>query len=396
MGKRTFLIVLAFILSLSSTGCWGRKSLKDLKPIFAFGIDKKEDKYLLTSQIINASEIAAKTGGYTTPITVYSAEGRSISEAFRKLTIKVPNQMYFGHLRILVFGEEVARDGLHEVLDYFMRDRESRNNYYLLVAQGCEASEVLKTLTPLDKIPANKISSALQMTQKFWSPGVTIKKVELLNTISAEGKEPVLTGVLLQGKKDIGMTKKNVESSEVPAAIQIGTVAVFKNDKLIGWLNEEQSSVINGILGKIKNTIRITYYEDIALVSLEVKKFSSKIRVVNDGGKPKIIVNEKIEADIAEVNERIEIKDPAIIKKIEQFMEDDVRQRIERAITEVKQKFNSDIFGFGNEILKQHPKLWREVRSTWNEQGFSKVPVEVKVKIKIVDTGTILNPIKGE
>lgn len=397
MRSRIFLIVLAFILAFSSAGCWGRKSLKELMPILAFAIDKKEDKFILTAQFINAAEIAAKRGGYTLPVTVYSTDGRSVSEAFRKLTIKVPKHIYAAHLRILIFGEPLARAGIEPVLDYFMRERESRNNFYLLVTQGGEGADVLKILTATEKIPANKIYSSLQMAERLWSPSVTIRKIDLVNTMGAEGKEAALTGILIKGKEEVGMTKKNVESSVLPAQLEIGTIGVFKKDKLIGWLNPEESSVTNAILGKFRSTVRVYPYGKNNRVSLEQKKASSKIKVRNEGGHPKIIYTRKIVADIAEVRDpNINVNDPEVIKNIEYNAEKIIKQRTENTIKKVQQEFKSDIFGFGNKILKQQPKLWLGLKKAWDEQEFPKLPVEINVKVKIDDTGTVINPITIE
>lgn len=403
MHKRIFIVLLhgkilkvllIIIVAFSFIGCWGRRSLKDLMPIAAFGIDKKEDKYILTSQLINVSEIASKKGDSQSAVTVYSTEGRSISEAFRKLTTKAPRRLYASHLRVLVFGEEFAKEGINDALNFFVRDPDLRSDFYMLVAKDKRASEVLKVLTPLDKIPGNGIYSSLESTEKAWSAAITVKLLELLGSIGTEGKEPILTGIEMLGKEDIGMDKRNIEISQPPTSIEVGTLAVFKEDKLVGWLTETESAMTNSILGKVRNTVRPIPYDTGNLVSLELKHVRRKIKVINDGGNPKIMVNFKIKSVIKEVQGDIKIKDPQVIKEIEKKAEETIGKKEKETINKLQKSFNSDIFGFGQEVRKQQPSLWNKVGSDWKEHWFSKVPVEVSVKVNVSDTGRVMNKVK--
>ena len=39
------------------------------------------------------------------------------------------------HLRIVVFGEELAREGIAKAIDFLLRDHEIRADFYMLVAR---------------------------------------------------------------------------------------------------------------------------------------------------------------------------------------------------------------------------------------------------------------------
>ncbi|GIM28222.1 spore germination protein KC [Clostridium polyendosporum] len=392
MYKKIFCIMLINIFFFSLMGCWGKREINENFQAIGIGIDKKEDHYLITYQIINPEEVSGKEKTGTTPVITVEAEGASISEASRRLTLKVSKKVNIPHLRVLVLGESFAREGIKDALDFFIRNRDARSNFYIVVAKGGTASDVLKVFTPLQKIPAEKIHDSLETAQEFWSPATTIRKYELLSDVGAEAKDPILTGILVKGKKDVGMTRRNVETIEQEAYIEVGTIGVFKGDKLVGWLDENESSITNSILRKVKNTIRVYSYVGYP-ISLEIQKLRSKIKVVNDKGKPKIIYYEDIVGDIAEVTDDIKIKDPQVIKKFEKYVEEFIKLRAENAIKRVQQDFHADIFGFGLEISRQHPKLWEKVKDNWDKE-FAKLPVEVIVTVRVNDTGVIIDPIE--
>lgn len=53
-----------------------------------------------------------------------------------------------------------------------------------------------------------------------------------------------------------------------------------------------------------------------------------------------------------------------------------------------------DVFGIGEEIHREHPYQWKELRNKW-DQIFPTVEVSVSVKLKIQNTGDIGKRIPG-
>lgn len=391
MNNKFFCIILTGIFLM--TGCWGNVDVNEIYETVGVGIDRSDDKYKITYQILVPEELSLKARGYTTTVKTYSVEASTISEASRKLLSKTSKKPELSHLRVIILGESLSREGIKAVLDFFIRSAEVRGDIYIVVTKGSDASDALKVLTGLQRVPSQKIHDSLESSEKYWSPIVIMRKYDLLRDIGSEGKEPILTSIIVKGNKDVGMSKDNVETISPSTEIETGTIAVFKKDKLIGWLNEKESSITNTILGKVRSTIREYPYNDNEMISLEAKKVRRKIKVVNDQDKPKIIYNEYIEGNIVEVSDSKDINDPKVIKKIEQVIEGNIRQLTENTIKRVQQEFNSDIFGFGQEIRRQQPKMWRNMKDNW-DQEFPKLTVEVNVKLKIITTGIIIDPIK--
>lgn len=391
MNRKPVLFFLLVVLLIFVTGCWNRRELNDLAIAVAVGIDKAENHYRLSVQVVDPGEVAAKeSGGTRTPVTTYQATGENIFEALRKMTKVAPRKIYLSHLRMLVIDEEVARDGIGKVLDFMSRDHELRTDFFIVVTKDTNAANTLKVMTHLESIPANQMFSSLKTSEKAWAPSVAITLNELIADIVSEGKHPVITSLRIKGDQEIGKTKKNVEEIVSSAQLRYSGLAVFKKDKMIGWLNEEESKGYNYILDNVKSTISIVACPEGGKVSLEVIRSKSEVKGKLVSGKPRMNVNIRIEANVGEVKCFIDLTKAKTITELESAMEKKVQSIIEDTVEKVQKEYKSDIFGFGEVIHRSEPKYWKKVKSEW-DRIFVSLPVHVDVDVKIRYLGTVSN-----
>ncbi|MGZ6507300.1 MAG: Ger(x)C family spore germination protein, partial [Tumebacillaceae bacterium] len=162
MKRKATLLLILLMMVLLLSGCWNRRELNDLGIVVGLGIDKQGDRYLLTAQLVNPTEIVStKGGGSNLPVTTFQTTGRSVFEAVRRMTTISPRKLWGSHLRVCVLGEDFAREGVSKALDLLSREHELRSDFYLIVAKGTRAENVLKVLTPLEKIPSTSLFSKL-------------------------------------------------------------------------------------------------------------------------------------------------------------------------------------------------------------------------------------------
>ena len=159
--------ILFFILLL--TGCRNYNELEDLSICTAMGIDLENNKYKVTYMIANSkkSDVSAKEGEAQT--ILYNGTGNSISEAINEIYLVSPKVIYIGHLSVLVISEDVARDGVSNVLDYLLRTQESRKKFNIVLTQNSKAEDVLKILSPLETFPSGNIISNLNSSEQIQS-----------------------------------------------------------------------------------------------------------------------------------------------------------------------------------------------------------------------------------
>lgn len=387
MKKYTFVLL---ILSLVLTGCWDRRELNEIAITLALGIDKVDEEFQLTAQVVVPSEVSMKQSSGRSTVTLFQATGETIFEAFRKMTIDSPRKIYPGHLRMLVIGEELAKAGVGESLDLLSRDWELRSDFYVVVAKDKTAAEILNVTTPIESIPANKMFNTLKTSEENWAvtKGVTLD--ELLGDLITDGKDAVLTGIQVFGNQEVGSSKQNVESITPAAQIQYDYLAVFRQDKLVGWLNESESKGYNYIIDSVKSTVASISCPEEGKVSIEVINSKSELKGKINKGEPEVNVTIEVEGNVGEVECHIDLKDTKTIDALEKSYEKELKEIVHQTIETLQKQYKSDIFGFGQAIHRSNPKIWKKIKSQWDEI-FPELTVNVEVDMKIYHTGTVSN-----
>ncbi|MFD3446755.1 Ger(x)C family spore germination protein [Microbacteriaceae bacterium 4G12] len=395
--KRIYLIfIISIILCPLLSGCWGKRELNDIGIAVAMGIDKKKDGYVISIQIVNPGAISAQGGSSNrSPVTTYSFKSKTIFEAIRRLTKETPRKIYFAHLRMVIISEPLARkEGLSDVLEFLIRDPEIRKDFYVLISKNYSAKQILSILSPIEKIPANKLFRSLEMSEKYWAPTLAVPLDTLVRDIAKQGKDPVVTGVTIKGNAKKGEDPKNTEKAVPYAILSLTSLAVFKGDKLVGWLNESESKGYNYAAGNMQSTVGpITWSKREPLI-VEISGVDAKMKTKMKNGKPTFSIHVKVEANVAEVRRKIDLTKPGMVKKLENGTSKTIHGRIKAVVTASKQK-KADILGLGNLVYQSHPKEWKRMQKDWQKDILPNVPVDIQVETKIKRTGTVIqSPLK--
>lgn len=388
---KKYVVFIILILTLFLSGCWDRRELNQLAITLALGIDKVDDEYLVTAQVVVPSEMSMKgssAGG--TKVTLYSESGETVYEAIRKMTKNSPRKIYPGHFRLLILGEELAKEGLGETLDVLSRDWEIRPDFYVVIAKDTTATEILNITTALDDIPANKMYNSLSMSEKVWAGTRSVSLDELISDFISDGKEAVLTGVQLKGDPQIGSTKQNLESISPLTTIQYDTLAIFKRDQLLGWLTEKETIAFNYITDSVKSTVSPIFCPDGGKATIEVIQVNSNTKGDFKDGKPEVNVKINVKGNIGSVDCNINLKKLSTIEELEKIYEQKITENIYKMFDTAQKKYRVDIFGFGEILHQSNPKEWNKIKYNWEDE-FSTLTMNVQVKLEINSTGSIIN-----
>ncbi|WP_307440443.1 Ger(x)C family spore germination protein [Bacillus sp. V2I10] len=378
--KRKWLIALILILTLfMAAGCWNRIELNEIAISVALGIDKEGDKILISDQVVIPGAIASKTGGGSeTPVTLYKESGDGIQQAARRMTTKSSRKIFVGHLQMLILSEEIAKEGIADILDHVTRDHEYRKDFYVVVAREIRAEDALKILTPIEKVPATQMRSSLETSHKAWAGTGAVKIDQLTSDLISKGKEPILTGITLQGNLEGGMTDK-IENT---AILQYKGLAVFKKDKLVGWLDEEETKGYNYIRGDVKSTSGLIPCNEKENATIEILSANKKIKLKMEHGKPQIDLNIRLEGNVSDAQCSIDFSNPQSFLKLEKKTEKRLIEIIKKALNKAQKEYEADIFGFGEVINRKNPKYWEKVEKDWDKE-FADLKVNVKATVKI-------------
>lgn len=384
------------ILVATTTGCWNRRELNDLAITVALGIDRIGDEFQVSAQLVNPGEIAARKGSTSkgAPVVTYSKTGGTVFEALRKMTTESPRKLYLSHLRMLIISESLAKEGIAKLLDVLSRAHELRTDFFIVIARGSSAKEMLEIYTvPQEIIPANHMFKTIDTSSALWAASGKKTIDELISDMISKGKEPVLTGIGIAGDRNIQETntEENVRHIVPLSTLHVASLAVFKNDKLIGWLNEEESKAYNYVLGKVKGTAGQLACPEGGKLTFEVIRSRAEVKGKVTDGKPAVDVEIRLENDVTDVECDIDLEDVGTIAELERAAEKRVKQFIVHTVRKAQTRWHADIFGFGEAIHRAAPKQWKTLQHEW-DAAFSGLPVTVKVDVKIRRLGTVSDP----
>ncbi|MCM3768968.1 Ger(x)C family spore germination protein [Priestia aryabhattai] len=394
MKRKGLFLLLMMTMTVLLSSCWSKKELTDLAIVSAIGIDKTKDgRYHLTLQIINPGNVAGgmQGGGGGTqspPVTIYSASGDNIVEASRRASSKISRRLYYAHANLIVIGEKLAREnGLNPLIDAMDRDPEFRNTATMVIANHSTAADFVKTLTPVDKIPANKVLKTLEFTQREWGENIKLTLQEVIKKLRSPGEQTIVGGFRVVGNHKQAQMLENLQESAPEATLRASGIAVLKQGKLVDWLYGEKARGTIWILDKIQGTdINIDWGGEKEAIAYQTVRQKTQISAQVKNGQPYISVHARVEGDIAEIEVPVDITNPKVITKIEQLLRTEIEKELKKAI-EHAQKNKADIFGFGEVVHRSRPNQWKKIKSEWSDVYFPKLKVDITVEAYVRRAG---------
>ncbi|WP_337099982.1 Ger(x)C family spore germination protein [Paenibacillus sp. YIM B09110] len=393
MFKRAILLTALIALCLPAlTGCWNSREPKELAIVMALGIDKAEnDKYKITFQIANSGVVApgvvAGGSSFAVPIMVYSGTGNSIYEAIRKTSRKVPRQLFFAHIRLIVIGESLAKQGIEELFDFFDRSRETRLTSMVLISRDVDASQIVQTLTPMEKLPANSIIGTMGFTSKLWSNSITVYIDDLIRMLVSEERTLLVSGIRLVGQVEAAQKRENVEQVKPKAIITIQGMAVFEKGKLKEWIDGKLARGVIWTRNEMKSSVMLVAAGDKKeAISIEVARGNTKVKARLVQGKPVFHVNIWAEGFITENESELDLNKPEALDTLEQEWATAIKAEVETAVKHM-QTDKLDVLKFSNVMKRAYPKKWLEgLKEDWNDT-FASSEVQVTVHTELRNQG---------
>lgn len=382
--KKFVLIIITLFILLISSGCYNYKEINDMAIVSSIGIDKdnKNDKYIVSAQIMNSKE---SENSEDSQITVYTKEGDTVHEALRNITLKSPRKLYGNHLSKIVLSEEVAKEGIDNILDTFNRVTEVRNEFIITIVKEDKASDVLKVLTTTESIPAEYVKLSLKIADKTSGLTYATKLDEFISLYLKKGIDPVVPVLKIDKKEKKGTTINNITTTNPISKIVIEDLAVTNKGKLETYLKNEEVIGYNFLRNQIqKMIIPVKCDDENNYASISILKNKTKSSAEKKDNKYIINFNINSEAIITEYNCRKDLTDEKVIKKLEKDTEKKIKRYIKKSLNKQKET-KGKFLGLERIIYLDYPKYKNEDYS-----------VKYNVNVNLVRKGEIRNSIKGE
>ncbi len=386
MKKAIFLltIIMPFIL----LGCWDSIETEKLGVVTSIGIELSDNNNIkvIIQQVSHKNQIAgnqSSDGISQKPFYVNSEVAPTISEAIQKISSNQHQKIYFGHTKVIILDEELVNSkGIQFVIDFYKRIPEMTPKTWLLISKSGQLDKILNANTGLNLDTGSMIEETIKNEKDNSYLTVNNLKdfIEMLNT---SGSEAYTSGISILPKDSTSKTSDE--------KFTIRDTAVFKNDKLIGWLKNEESRGLSLARGNVKGGFISVPFED-NVISLKIIKANSKIYPVINNEQMQINLILNVVSNVAESNVESDFLSKDTIKKIEQHENEKIKEEIHSAIVKSK-NLNSDVFQLGSYFNMSYPDLWKKYKNNWNSY-YPNVKVNIHVNTTIKNIGNTYRILK--
>lgn len=344
------ILAVSFLFSL--TACSFGSDISKKMMIQGIGIDKEEEGYLVSVHYLRSGE--------DVKMDFMQSEGATVYAALQNLTLQTGLIPTYSHNTMVVFSKQCAQEDLTNIFDFFIRYHETRPTVDLFIAQ--DRAETLFQLQQEGQYAlathAKSFAEADSSTGKF--AGSTV--LDITNRMASEYNAFALP-----------------ELTIVDEHVQLGSTAYFRDNKLIGYLNREQSRGYVAVVYAIRNGVMVLDIPDVGTVSLNLENTSSKIKANIVDDVPHFQIDISCKAYISEINQDLRKKlSLDVYKKFETAFNEALKVQIENVIEQVAIKDNTDIFNFDVALQQQQTEYWKAHRDSWTQE-LTKIKYTVNV-----------------
>ena len=446
--KKVKSLFLALVLLFSLTGCYDADEPNDIVYVMALGVDRgaHAGEYTFAIQFARPTQIS---GGAS------EEGGPGGEEAFGIVTVNAPT-IYSGinlanhivskrftlaHMKLIVFSEEVAKQGVLDMADTIARSSDIRPNIYLCVAKG-EAKAYLEGIHPVMEVNPEKYYQLIfeneysgfvpkNLSQDFYFYMTSEEKNSVLPLAAVEegtekeekgGQETKGAGEET-GSEDSGgssggqpepggageeETARDIEINEQGFEYRVKEyiagnmdvekqnksevmgLAVFDGDKMIGELNAIESELFSIASGQFKYRYTNFYSQDSpddpTTLRLEQNR-KPRYKVDVSGDHPKIDLEVFLVGDFVSISPYIFLEND--IQNYEQEITGYVQEALEKFLDATARDLESDIVGFGSYAMRSFWTHQQFEAYNWLER-YKDAEFHVEVRLKLRGTGLIL------
>ena len=379
--KKIILLILPLLLL---TGCYNYRELNELAIATAIEVDKIDNNYHLLVQVANPKNQNDATSANQPQFVTYESTGKTIQEAFRNIVKESSKKIYGMHIQLLILTENIAKEDLTSMLDFFFRNTEIRKEFYVIVDTTKTDNKLLKVLTPINNLSSQSIMETLETNNKFLGISNLVTFNDLMDIYLDKNKELVLPTIYMEGNYDEEMLKETDSKTK----IFLGNLAVFKDEKLLGYLSKDESLTINFLKNEINDALITQECAKNKYTTSEITLDKTNIEI--DIKKLEVKINIKGSGYIAEYGCEGDLTQESKINDINNKLNKHIEKTIKNSIESINKKYNTDIYNFKDMIYKQNPKYYKSIEKDYYNKVFSKLKYKVKSEIILQGKGNIV------
>lgn len=369
-NQRCLSLVLVMI-SLFAAGCWDAKDVDQRSFVMgvAFDLSDTDEKIMMTIEIPILTSFASQSQSpQDAKSLLASTTGTSVAQMAARFETRTWRELFFGHTQCIIVSEDLARESILPIIDFFDRNPRIDRRLTLFISQG-KANEVFHTQNPVESL-------------------VSIQLNQMLNTLTNTTR--VVKRNFQDNLRDLESNGDTilprVRSTETEVVIAGG--ALVKDYKFIAWLGENEARAVAFLYNSISGGVITVNVEDI-LYTFAVRSASTDIKPVLKDGQLSYKIKVRAEGDIVETFYRgpggaVKFDIPKIQDRLNQVITDEILHLLTKL-----QEFKADPIGFDRLVYRHYPKFWKEHQENWKDQVWPKASFDVAANFNVRRTGIL-------
>ncbi|HJV46821.1 MAG TPA: Ger(x)C family spore germination protein [Bacillota bacterium] len=394
--KRLIIFLLLFPLL---AGCMGKREIDDLAIVTAVGFDQggENGKVRITAQIVRPADARGQTGapsgGTGEPIYSITAEGESIMSAMRNLGRFSSRRVFWAQNFIIAINEKVAREGITDIIDFFTRNHETRMETWVVVTPD-NAGKLVSTVTGLEVIPGSALDKLFRYNEIVAeAPRTNIMRLE--ESYLSESTQPILARMKLRNRE---ISNKKPEEFGSINQVELSGTAVFKRDKMVGWLTPLESRGMLFFIENVQSAVVVLpcpgleNSEEKKKVSIELKSQKFAVTPRYEAGRVEFDVKLVTYGDMVEsaCDESLD----KMKSTLEQALEKELTSEINSVVQKAQKQYKADFLKLGEVFNNKFPAEWKKLKGNW-ESEFTQAKVNVKIEAHINSPVLLVKPTKS-
>lgn len=377
INKKIYILLLFIFISTNLSSCWNYREINDMSIVSGVAIDKggADGEYEVTVELIDIQQ-GKEINMHSKYITL---SGNTMFEISRNMIALIGKKLYWSHSKSIIISEDIARDGISGILDWYSRDAETRTDARVLVSKENTAKEILKSKPVTENYTSFELSKLLKNEDTLSNVPV-VDLWDILDTLAQDGLSTWLPTVKINKNNDDNI-------------LQVDGSAIFSKDKLIGCIDENSTKNILFAKDKVKGGLLILDKESESPVTFEIFKNKTTIKPSVEKGNLQFNIYTDTIVSLDEIQSDYEFYTEEGKSELENELSDMLQKSIYSSIKRIQSEYGADILGFGAKLYENNPATWNDVKDDW-DKTFKTLTISVNSKVNIKNSAVTSKPIK--
>lgn len=347
IGLMLIIICFPFLL----TGCWDRTEINDLAIVTATGVDKGDKhKYQFSLQVPLPSSLggpgSSGGGGGTSgegPFLLARGTGRNLQQGIEDIQARISRKLYFSHRRVLIIGENLAKEGIMPTLNAVFTQPQSRLSTFVIISKG-DAVKLLETQPRMEQYSSEAL-------REMANANINMTVLDAFQDMERPGKDLVIP---LAEHTDLMKEKKNGKE------VEMKRFALFKGDKLSFVTNSRESLGVLWLLERMKKkslTFSVNGNDDI---SVQINDNQVKTNFLVMDGSPVFDLSIRATGILLDNEPNLKMDDPDTYQMVVRKMNKEIKKEIYSLVSHAHSK-GIDVCGLGWYLYKNQYPIWNNI-----------------------------------